>query len=364
MDMQTSEIPLHHQERIDRFKTMTKSELVTWLSAEKEFWSKIYSYLKKTLNSDDNPDENRELVSQYLKAVDTAAQGLSDTRAIIAIQSTTPLPFHDESNFNPEKILGFAQRGQLSIALYIFETTLNTQHTEYLNSYTTDLKIIESSFKKYLESSEESFTTNLNEKAESYDNTLKQLVANVTNQLDERCEISVKKVENLSDSFSHEILAEEPVKYWKERETKHGEKAKIYLIIIAIAASIFIGLIVGLILLIHNKKETVQFGNIEISLPTDKYGLALLILITTSSIWLIRILVKLMMANLSLEIEALERSTMIKTFIAMEKSKVEQSNEIRMLFYSTLFKPTNNNLTDDSTSPEYIRLIEAMLQKK
>ncbi|RTY63914.1 DUF6161 domain-containing protein [Pseudomonas veronii] len=362
--MQTADIPLNHVERIDRFKTMHKTELLPWLTKEQEFWSKIHFTLKKSLNNDEFPDENIGLVSQYLKAIDVALQGLTDTRNIILIQSNTPLPFHDESNFNPKRIIEFAKNGQLSIVLYIFETTLQNQYTTYIKSYTADLKLIEDSFKNHLTNTENSFTNNFNEISASSDEKIKEFVENTKNQLEEKCKESVEEIIAITKGTSSEILAEEPVKYWKERELNHNKKAKTYLKIIIGAAILFILTIISLVFTVYSKSELHEIAGVQIPIPTDKYGIALLILTTTSAIWFIRVLVKLMMTNLALEIEALERSTMIRTFIAMEKTKVEKSDDVRMLFYSTLFKPTNNNLTDDSTSPEYIRLIEAMLQKK
>ena len=166
------------------------------------------------------------------------------------------------------------------------------------------------------------------------------------------------------DSATMAILSAEPVKFWDSRRDLHHARAKAYKKALIIAAAVFLTIIVSLVIFEYSDGKTIEIFGRAWKIPTANFSLALTIIFTTAAIWLTRVIVKLMMTNLALEIEAVERSTMIKTYIALEKSNITKTAEIEMLFYSTLFRPSTNTLTDDSTSPEYIRLIEALIQKK
>jgi hypothetical protein len=175
---------------------------------------------------------------------------------------------------------------------------------------------------------------------------------------------SRKEISSLVDNATQAILSAAPVEYWESRQKLHHSRAASYKTALIVVALFFLAAICTLIILEYQNGESITFQGMEIPVPAGKFSLALMVLLTTSAIWLTRILVKLMMTNLALEIEALERGTMIKTYIALEQANTAKTPEIEMLFYSTLFRPSTNSLTDDSTSPEYIRLIEALIQKK
>lgn len=77
-----------------------------------------------------------------------------------------------------------------------------------------------------------------------------------------------------------------------------------------------------------------MYGGFEFTLPKTLSGIALILLISTGGIWSTRVFVKLMMANLTLETESIERATMIKTFVAMKAVESSIAQEAELLFYS------------------------------
>lgn len=361
--MQTETLQVAHKERFARLKIMPEEEIKSWLLEEDKFWKQVAQALKGRNSNGNSETKNLESVNNYLNAIEIALSTSGDITPLIDAQKSRPLPFHDEHLFR-QRMVYMALNGQFSLATFIFEASLNSIHSNYIKSYDKDLQSIEEDFKKNTEYTLKKYDDDLSEKITTLNNSIEKSQTDTTLQLDNALKDAQQKIANTVSAANSAILSAEPVKYWIDREKKNRDKASNFLWLIGIASLAFISVLVTLSLSVYRNGEEYIVLGIPITLPAEKFSIALLIIATTSAIWIIRVLVKLMMTNLALEIEALERSTMIRTYIAMDNAKAEQAAEIRMLFYSTLFKPSNNSLTDDSTSPEYIRIIEAMLQKK
>ncbi|AVE08547.1 hypothetical protein CYL20_25145 [Pseudomonas palleroniana] len=357
--MQEERKNFNHDERFQKLRKMSDHSLADWLNDEELFWTNIKTVLNKTHEDEDSIT----LVSQYLEAIGGAALLFGSLDEIENFHAATPIPFHDEGPLS-YKLLDLANRGQFALAICIFQMNLNRVSDTYTKGYETYLKELEKSFFEKMDQEKNSFTADLETKITNLNDSIKNTQQATSNKLEAELNSSKEEIFNTVAAANSAIFSAEPVQYWVEREAKHKKKANTYFRFITAAAVIFTATLVMLTISVYKNGETYEIAGIPITLPAEKFSIALLIIATTASIWLVRVLVKLMMTNLALEIEALERSTMIKTFIAMDKAKAEHASEIRMLFYSTLFKPSNNTLTDDSTSPEYIRIIEAMLQKK
>lgn len=359
MDTYTPEFRIRTRERFDRLGIMEENEFASWLDLEADFWMEIV----RVLHARNETPSTTALVSSYLNLIEQIKEENEGTKRLEDFHATTPLPFHDETPFK-SKLLEFAEKGQLSVAIYAYQTAIVTKNSYFVKTYEDDLKDIEEKLKKNIYKAKADFTSDIKEKLSEFTTSAEIAHHSSIENLASEIEKAKLEVSNTVTAATAAILSAEPVKYWVEREAKHKNKAETYLRLIGIAAVTFVSALIFLTVSVYKNGESYSILGISITLPAEKYSIAILVIATTSAIWLIRVLVKLMMTNLALEIEALERSTMIRTYIAMENSKAEQAAEIRMLFYSTLFKPSNNSLTDDSTSPEYIRIIEAMLQKK
>ncbi|MBD8236955.1 DUF6161 domain-containing protein [Pseudomonas fluorescens] len=357
--MQTEPKNFNNDERFQKLRKMSQKFLSEWLEHENEFWTEI------NVTLDDIPEdaESKGLVEQYLNILNEAPMLFGGLDELENFQAITPIPFHDDAPLS-YRLLEITKKGQFSLAICTFQLSLNNISNTYTKSYETHLKEVERSFFEKMDQEKNNFTTDLEKKISNINDSIQSTQKSTLHQLEEKLKASKEEIFNTVSATNSAIYSAEPVQYWVEREAKHKKKANTYFWFITAAAVLFTATLVLLTISVYKNGETYEIGGIPITLPAEKFSIALLIIATTASIWLVRVLVKLMMTNLALEIEALERSTMIKTFIAMDKTKAEHASEIRMLFYSTLFKPSNNSLTDDSTSPEYIRIIEAMLQKK
>lgn len=363
MEMQTENINIRHENRFSRVSKMAENDLISWLAEEKKFWKQIWHELVRGSSEGRADPENDKLVNDYFDAIDFTHVNRGNLHYFIEFQKKNPLPFHDDTQFN-RYILDMTAKGQLSLARLIFEITLNSNTKNHLKLYDNELKSIEENFKEKTTETLKRYDDGLSEKISTLNSSIEQAQQDVTSKLEEELREAQQNIANTVSAANRAILSAEPVKYWIDREKNHRDKAKNYLHLLGFTSLVFIVALVILSLSVYKNSDDYMVFGLPITLPAAKFSIALLILATTAAIWITRVLVKLMMTNLALEIEALERSTMIRTYIAMDNTKAEQATEIRMLFYSTLFKPSNNSLTDDSTSPEYIRIIEAMLQKK
>ncbi|WP_395602861.1 DUF6161 domain-containing protein [Pseudomonas sp. A1230] len=357
--MQFENISLEHLDRFDHVKEMDDKSQKFWLQKEKIFWDDILNILRSNgvLNNE------RSVVESYLRTINGMLVNANDITSLQLFQDTQPLPFHDEHP-HAEHMIEFAKNNQFQTARYLFQSLILQQSTLYINKYKSELKHLEEQLKNTITSEHETYTSSLTENRKSFNIFAETTKKDVQDNLKEQLELATTEISNTVTAATNAILSAEPVKYWEEREKKHRTKARSYRKGVITASLFFVSILVFLTFSVYKNGETYNIYGIPLTLPVEKFSIALLIICTTAAIWLIRILVKLMMTNLALEIEALERSTMIKTYIAMDSTKAEQAAEIRMLFYTTLFRPSSNSLTDDSTSPEYIRIIEAMLQKK
>ncbi len=357
--MQADATSFPHNERFQRLKKMRTAEIPDWIKDEITFWSEV----KLALDDATEDTDSQDIILKYINVLDYAAMTLQITDELQEFHTNHPLPFHDDKPLCYE-LIDLTRNNQFKLAICTFQIFLNTSNTIYTKNYEEHLKSLEQHFFEKIEAEKESFTKDLDIKLSNINDSIEATQKATAQELQDELKSSKKEIFDTVAVANSAIFSAEPVQYWVEREAKHKKKARTYFWFITAAAIFFTAALVFLTVSVYKNGEAYVVAGIPITLPAEKFSIALLIIATTAAIWLIRVLVKLMMTNLALEIEALERSTMIKTFIAMNGAKADNPAEISMLFYSTLFKPSNNSLTDDSTSPEYIRIIEAMLQKK
>lgn len=193
--------------------------------------------------------------------------------------------------------------------------------------------------------------------------TITELSAKEVN-LSESIQSAEDRLNNLFKASEAAIALSAPVKYWEDRKKLHKESAQKYGIFSLISGVIFAITLGTVIVNEYSAGLSYSFWIYSLTLPKSISGIALILLISTAGIWSTRIFVKLMMANLTLESESLERATMIKTFVAMKAVESSMAQEAELLFYTTLFRPSNNVINEESTAPEFGKLLDAVLKAK
>lgn len=327
--------------------SLTPPELVKWCEDENQFWNDLYTEYRKHHSGMSHAVTNAIIGwTTALTNMINRGNNLSD-KEIIDNAEHFSLPFHDEPISN--QIKHYASNTLvLDSAITFYKLALDAERNSYTKLYTQKYEELESKLKDRISDLLEQF------------NTDRQSSISAIKKSEQE---AAKGIQDKIAAAQAAVSLSEPVEFWESRKEIHAGKARKYGIAAICTAFVFLLLLTALIVLEYNSGEETTILGLKIILPQNKFGIALLLLLTTAGVWVTRILVKLMMANLTLESESLERATMIKTFVAMRAvtGVVEKENET--LFYTTLFRPSNSALSEDGTAPEFARLIEAVLKK-
>ncbi len=343
-----------------------KEELRDWILREYEFWDLILS----TLEGDDyhHPPRltyyfsklmdyaNSSEQEQIEKSIDLGRAILESYRNDIIHHDDPMAKSFSESVTNIES---------LRSALFSYNSAAYFADAAYEKLYKNRYqRLIEESDEKY-----EQMLSSLLKRADDVRQTLdehkasaeRHMQASVNNAGTNLDSILTEKEQILKDiaaKVSNNILANQPVKFWEEKKTRHKKRA-IFFGSMASLLAIIITTTIGSILF-ESHKNTLELSNLRIPIP-DHFSIALIVLSASFGIWALKILIKLALSNVNMEAEALERSTMIKTYVALSESEI--SNEIKILFHKNLLTTGNSKIEDD-TSPDVLKAIELIFKRK
>ncbi len=112
-------------------------------------------------------------------------------------------------------------------------------------------------------------------------------------------------LDEIAETYDQKMALQSSVDYWKTKKTDHDKLAKLFgYISLGAGAAISVALSIAAYKL---------FDGID---KPEYWRLALLAILASFGIWVIRILVRIFLSNLHLSTDAEERVTMIKTYIA------------------------------------------------
>ncbi|MDU9405906.1 DUF6161 domain-containing protein [Pseudomonas sp. zfem004] len=335
-----------------RYINMGGEDWLAWLNREIEYWSKVLDFI--SIDS----THPRATILDYLKELKSYINTRFYPGNLKEKLGSFYLPTHE---FDPsQQLIEEAKNGRLINVLYSFK--LAAIQSEFESRRQTDIAV---NFLRETESLKASAAEKVNSRAEQifseFENHHKDALEKLTTATDTSISDAKKDIDTILNSTTDAIFSAEPVKYWDSRSTAHRANAATYKRWAIGSALLFIISLGLLIYFTYGDGTPVDLGIITVTVPKGLF-LPLVILLTTAAIWIMKILLKLMMTNLALEIECIERSTMIKTYLAISSKDSSPLPEIRTLFYSSLFRPTPNSLSEDSTSPEYIKILETLLK--
>lgn len=319
------------------------------MQKEQEFWKSITNRLRG--NPEEFPHSINAIILSYCSEIGAAqrTKDISKRIKIVVEANRKHLLFnHDEDVAEIAKHISNNNLG-LAALIQCYKMSLESQDEVYERLYTEDY---------------ERLRKNTAQEISDLVTSLKEKVEKSTTELQSKIDNANKDLEKIVAAATEAVALSEPVKFWETRQATHKENARKYGIQALTAAIIFGSLLTLTIIYEYISGRSVTVAGVDVTIPENNFGVAFLVLLTTAGIWSIRVFVKLMMANLAHETESLERATMIKTFVAMTKVNGEISKENQTLFFTTLFRPSNNSLSEDSTAPEFSRLIEAVLKSR
>lgn len=198
-------------------------------------------------------------------------------------------------------------------------------------------------------------------------NTKKELLAILAESKNAKSEYISAKEAAVNDA-----KLKESVSYWDEKSKKH----RIYFRWYAGSAILLIGILISL--LAYSYKHINEFANIdsfnsvlETSMDNNSstaksvknthldntliyvhfIGLyVLLIFASSSSVWIIRLVVKIALSNLHLSEDAHERVVMIKTYLSFIQEGLGLQENDKQLIMSSIFRPSNTGIIKDESS--------------
>lgn len=173
--------------------------------------------------------------------------------------------------------------------------------------------------------------------------------------------------DNAKEAVLKNIELKQATTYWEEQAEKYDKKYKFYfktnigigvaLIIITFLLINFTGLFITNISDSADKKITETISQIAHSASFFNY--IIFIMFTTIMVWMMKILVKIMLSNYHLAVDANERVIMINTYLVLlEDGKGFEEND-RKVILDNIFRQTNHGIIKDETSVTMADLVSS-----
>jgi hypothetical protein len=144
-------------------------------------------------------------------------------------------------------------------------------------------------------------------------------------------------------TYDQALALRRPVAYWEKVRTEHRTTS----IRFAIAAGVVVvAFVVVMGLLIQWTLE-----NVSATQPPQHWQVGILLLAAFLGIWIIRILVRLLMSNIHLAIDAGERKMMIRTYLALIREGSDVAPEDKKLILQHIFRNASDGLVKDDAAP-------------
>ncbi|KQT67897.1 DUF6161 domain-containing protein [Pseudomonas sp. Leaf434] len=340
--------------RYANVKYLTEEEFGRWLKEEVKYWSDIFR--GANMNGNKVHPFLHGVVDAYIESLKKIVARFSAVESLfhdaaysdfVDANSTARLPMHDDKQ--AEEFRASFVGGLAMPVVYAYRSVSDALDEGYLKGYE---KGVTASFEEYVKIIDKSIES------------VKEVSIEVSKDIKFQVDSASSKVSSLVEAATSAIALSEPVRFWEERRKIHKDNAKNYSKYAVISGGVFAILLFFSMLYGYAAGVTHTVFDYEITLPKTLAGVAVILLVTTGGIWATRIFVKLMMVNLTSEAESLERSTMIKTFVAMQALDSSISHESQLLFYTTLFRPSNNTISEESTAPEYGKILDAVLKSR
>ncbi|WP_460108293.1 DUF6161 domain-containing protein [Pseudomonas sp. S3_H04] len=362
-DDQSPAYDLISKSKLNEIQNLSIDDLRDWGNLEWKYWNEINSSLQQQKSNNGSSRNHLSIVqqaSQYTNKVaelknsittDTlySSDGdlLNDSVPLLKSIFSFDLPQHDDPLADEFK--NSCHAGEATSAVYTYRMLTKNLDRQYLRGY------------------DEGASKNLKSLIKGIDDKTTQTLSDLKekeNEINNSINHAEETIQKIVAAATSAISLSEPVKFWEDRRGIHKTNAEKYGRYASISAATFAITLAIIVIYEYLSGTAHNWLGYEFTLPKSLSGIATILLISTAGIWSTRIFVKLMMANLTLETESIERATMIKTFVAMKAAETSIAKEAELLFYTTLFRPSNNVISEESTAPEFGKILDAILKVK
>lgn len=156
-------------------------------------------------------------------------------------------------------------------------------------------------------------------------------------------EKSENELKNIERTYDEKLALQASVRYWKIKANSHAKTRQTITRILIIVALIVTGLLCLETWLVIGPAQTVS----EIQI----WKLGMLFLTAIVGIWMIRILVRILLSNIHLRSDAIERRTMLLTYLALLRGGQGPNEQQRELILQILFRPSSTGIIKDDALP-------------
>jgi Family of unknown function (DUF6161) len=162
------------------------------------------------------------------------------------------------------------------------------------------------------------------------------------------------RLTELEQTFKEKLALRAPVSYWTNKAAEHLEQSKLW------GARFGILLLFSALVFAFELSEFWDLGMDQslaaggaAALPKSLAAWQTVFLVTTATLlfWPLRILARLLLANVHLRLDAQERATMANTYLSLIAEGKEMPAQDRQLILSALFRSTVTGIVRDEGAP-------------
>lgn len=343
-------------------------EIIEWVEIELKHWR----LLSKILSQDSESSENKSIAEYTTLLAEIMAYHENnlplDFRKLgraLDIINECHLPHHDDGIFDLFNPKTYAiQKTQEIILLYkvsrislksLVKEQYEIKYEQRINNAVAQLDSISNNYTDMHQKA-----TATNEKSRRKLEDLRDtLISEITSQVQASANGEKTSISELSSSIQREIRSNEPVTFWERKEARHRSQARdCRRAAISLGACAIIALTLLIFAAFKDQDTTIILG---FKIPNHFY-IAVSIIIGSAFVWALKVSIQLMMTHIALEAEALEKSTAIKTYVALSGQIKDQ--EIDREFHKALLSFSKIKVAEDTNHPELLKLVEQFLSKK
>lgn len=179
------------------------------------------------------------------------------------------------------------------------------------------------------------------------DNMIKKVDENEKSRLiqsDSMINQRTEKFNALESLYTEKLRLSKPADYWNKTGKKYNKNGSIWFMATSIVALLSVS---GLLIVIIKYHEIFETGDLFLSIRNT----AVLTIITSIIIYIIRVMVKIALSSLHLSRDAYEREQLTYFYLSLIEGKAASSEE-RKLILSSLFSRADTGLLKGDSSPE------------
>lgn len=206
-----------------------------------------------------------------------------------------------------------------------------------------------------------------NDKIASGDRAFSEILASARSTANEVIDIAataeaerVKKFDDILVAFNAHLRLKRPVELWQERQVEHQDASvaawkrfkvgAVLLVLCAVISATFLGDVIADAFIKSGCELGTEPQCSGVS-PRGPFYVSMIFLISTVSIWYLRLQMKLYLSERHLALDARERRAFAETYLSLLKG-ADVSNEHEAVILASLFRPTQDGIIRDDAGPD------------